>query len=93
METVIEPGWILPVEPEGVVLTQSGVAVKDGRIEAILPVAQLAASELLAAARGVQNAAAMAAAEAPQDRRAPACITGCASTSARTSVPTATSRS
>jgi 5-methylthioadenosine/S-adenosylhomocysteine deaminase len=44
METVIEPGWILPVEPEGVVLTQSGVAVKDGRIEAILPVAQLAAS-------------------------------------------------
>jgi 5-methylthioadenosine/S-adenosylhomocysteine deaminase len=34
---LIAPRWIVPVEPEGVVLERHAVAVRDGRIEAVLP--------------------------------------------------------
>ena len=35
--SLILPRWVIPVEPDGVVLEQHAVAVRDGRIEAILP--------------------------------------------------------
>lgn len=35
--TLIVPRWVVPVEPEGTVLERHAVAVRDGRIEAILP--------------------------------------------------------
>ena len=34
---LIKPRWVVPVEPAGVVLEGHAVAVRDGRIEAILP--------------------------------------------------------
>jgi 5-methylthioadenosine/S-adenosylhomocysteine deaminase len=34
---LIHARWVLPVEPEGVVLENHSVAVRDGRIEAVLP--------------------------------------------------------
>ena len=34
---LIHARWVLPVEPEGVVLEHHSVAVRDGRIEAVLP--------------------------------------------------------
>jgi 5-methylthioadenosine/S-adenosylhomocysteine deaminase len=40
---LIIPRWVVPVEPEGAVLEHTAVAVRDGRIEAVLPVAQAAA--------------------------------------------------
>jgi 5-methylthioadenosine/S-adenosylhomocysteine deaminase len=39
---VIEPRWIVPVEPAGQVLENHAVAVRDGRIEALLPAAEAA---------------------------------------------------
>jgi len=36
--TLILPRWLVPVEPAGSVLEQHAVAVRDGRIEAVLPV-------------------------------------------------------
>jgi 5-methylthioadenosine/S-adenosylhomocysteine deaminase len=35
--TLILPRWIVPIEPDGVVLEHSAVAVRDARIEAVLP--------------------------------------------------------
>lgn len=34
---LIAPRWVVPVEPDGVVLERTAVAVRDGRIEAVLP--------------------------------------------------------
>jgi 5-methylthioadenosine/S-adenosylhomocysteine deaminase len=39
---LITPRWVIPVEPDGVVLENTAVALRDGRIEAVLPVAQAA---------------------------------------------------
>lgn len=38
-DTLILAGWCIPVEPHGLVLTDHGVAVTDGRIVDLLPVA------------------------------------------------------
>ena len=35
--TLILPRWVIPVEPEGAVLEHHAVAVRDGRIDAVLP--------------------------------------------------------
>jgi 5-methylthioadenosine/S-adenosylhomocysteine deaminase len=37
---LIEPRWVVPVEPEGRVLEGHAVAVRDGRIEALLPLSE-----------------------------------------------------
>ena len=37
VDTLVEADWIIPVEPDGIVLEGHAVAVRDGRIEAILP--------------------------------------------------------
>ena len=39
-DTLVEARWIVPVEPEGAVLEDHAVAVRDGRIAAILPQAE-----------------------------------------------------
>ena len=39
-DTLIAPRWCVPVEPAGLVLEDHAVAVRDGRIEAILPLAE-----------------------------------------------------
>ena len=39
-DLLIEAGWVVPVEPHGVVLEQHAVAVRDGAIVALLPVAE-----------------------------------------------------
>ena len=39
-DVLIEAGWVVPVAPHGVVLTDHAVAVSAGRIVAILPTAQ-----------------------------------------------------
>ena len=39
-DLIIEAGWVVPVVPHGVVLTDHAVAVSGGRIQAILPIAQ-----------------------------------------------------
>ncbi len=36
-DTLIHAGWVIPVEPEGVVLEHHSIAIKDGHITAILP--------------------------------------------------------
>ncbi|MBS0194931.1 MAG: TRZ/ATZ family hydrolase [Proteobacteria bacterium] len=36
-DLLIEAGWVIPVEPHGVVLAEHAVAVKDGAILAVLP--------------------------------------------------------
>ncbi|MGA7984138.1 MAG: TRZ/ATZ family hydrolase [Burkholderiales bacterium] len=36
--TLILPRWVVPVEPAGTVLERHAVAVRDGRIEAVIPV-------------------------------------------------------
>ncbi len=36
-DLLIEAGWVVPVEPHGVVLEDHAVAVRDGRIVAVLP--------------------------------------------------------
>jgi 5-methylthioadenosine/S-adenosylhomocysteine deaminase len=38
---LLEPRWIVPVEPEGLVLEGHALAVRDGRIEALLPVSDV----------------------------------------------------
>lgn len=40
VDTLIHPGWLVPVVPAGSVLADHSLAVKDGRIVAILPRAQ-----------------------------------------------------
>ena len=40
---VLEPRWLVPVEPAGAVLADHAVAVRDGRIEAVLPAVEAAA--------------------------------------------------
>ena len=37
VDTLIHAGWIIPVEPAGLVLEQHSIAIHDGRIRAILP--------------------------------------------------------
>ena len=39
-DLLIEAGWVIPVEPHGIVLADHAVAVRDGAIVAILPTAQ-----------------------------------------------------
>lgn len=39
-DLLIEAGWVVPVEPHGVVLEQHAVAISDGAIVALLPIAQ-----------------------------------------------------
>jgi 5-methylthioadenosine/S-adenosylhomocysteine deaminase len=39
-DLIIHPRWVIPVEPEGQILEGTAVAVRDGRIEALLPDAQ-----------------------------------------------------
>jgi 5-methylthioadenosine/S-adenosylhomocysteine deaminase len=39
-DLLIEAGWVVPVEPHGVVLENHAVAVRDGAIVALLPVAE-----------------------------------------------------
>jgi 5-methylthioadenosine/S-adenosylhomocysteine deaminase len=38
-DTLIEARWVVPVEPDGVVLERHAVVVTQGRIEAVLPIA------------------------------------------------------
>ena len=40
IDTLIEARWVVPVEPHGIVLDDHAVAIRDGRIEAILPIAE-----------------------------------------------------
>jgi 5-methylthioadenosine/S-adenosylhomocysteine deaminase len=40
---ILEPRWLVPVEPAGAVLTQHAVVVRDDRIEAVVPAADAAA--------------------------------------------------
>jgi len=42
-DLIIEAGWVVPIEPHGVVLADHAVAIKDGAILAVLPRAELAA--------------------------------------------------
>lgn len=42
VDTLIVAGWVIPVEPEGLVLEQHAVAIQNGHIAAILPAAQAA---------------------------------------------------
>ncbi|HET7197894.1 MAG TPA: TRZ/ATZ family hydrolase [Burkholderiales bacterium] len=37
---LLRPRWLAPVEPAGAVLTEHAVAVRDGRIEAVLPLGE-----------------------------------------------------
>ena len=37
IDLLVQPRWLIPVQPEGVVLEAHSLAVRDGRIEAILP--------------------------------------------------------
>ena len=39
-DLLIEAGWVIPVAPHGVVLEQHAVAIRDGAIVALLPVAE-----------------------------------------------------
>jgi len=48
--TVVEAGWVIPVEPPGAVLTENAVVVENGRIREILP-ARLARERYPGAAR------------------------------------------
>ncbi|HEV8106943.1 MAG TPA: TRZ/ATZ family hydrolase [Burkholderiales bacterium] len=41
---LLQPRWVVPVEPTGQVLERHAVAVRDGRIEALLPSAEAARS-------------------------------------------------
>ena len=52
IDLLIEARWVIPIEPDGVVLEQHAVAVKGDRIAAVLPIAEAresyAASETIA---------------------------------------------
>ncbi|WP_420426753.1 TRZ/ATZ family hydrolase [Algiphilus sp.] len=37
IDLLVQPRWLIPVQPEGMVLEAHSLAVRDGRIEAILP--------------------------------------------------------
>jgi len=37
IDTLIHGGWVIPVEPEGVVLERHSIAIKDGHIVAVMP--------------------------------------------------------
>ena len=39
-DLVIEARWVIPVRPDGVVMEHAAVVVRDGRIEAILPISE-----------------------------------------------------
>src|SRR5690348_10770106 len=56
-DLLIEAGWVVPVEPHGVVLKDHAVAVRDGAIVALLPVAgaraRFAAKETVSRPGGV----------------------------------------
>lgn len=39
IDLLVEPGWIIPIEPAGLVLENQALAVDNGRIVALLPVA------------------------------------------------------
>ncbi len=39
-DLIIEAGWLIPIEPHGVVLTDHAVAVRNGEILAVLPIAE-----------------------------------------------------
>ncbi len=39
-ERLLRPRWLVPVEPAGAVLSEHAVALRDGRIEAVLPATQ-----------------------------------------------------
>ncbi|MBI2311228.1 MAG: TRZ/ATZ family hydrolase [Betaproteobacteria bacterium] len=43
VDTLITARWVVPVEPEGVVLDRHGIAIRDGRIEAVAPIEELEA--------------------------------------------------
>jgi len=40
VDTLIEARWVVPVEPDGVVLEHHAVAIRDGRIVALAPIAE-----------------------------------------------------
>ena len=40
IDLLIRPGWIIPIEPAGVTLTNHALAIDKGRILALLPVAE-----------------------------------------------------
>ena len=44
VDTLIHAAWIAPVEPPGTLLAGHSVAVRDGRIEALVPTAQAKAA-------------------------------------------------
>ena len=52
-DLLIEAGWVIPVEPHGVVLENHAVAIRDGAIVAVLPVAE--ARERFSAAETVSR--------------------------------------
>lgn len=56
-DLLVEAGWVVPVEPHGVVLEGHAVAVRDGAIVALLPVAEararFAAAEVVSRPDGV----------------------------------------
>ncbi len=56
-DLVIEAGWVVPVEPHGIVLENHAVAVRDGAIVALLPIAdaraRFSASETVSRPDGV----------------------------------------
>jgi 5-methylthioadenosine/S-adenosylhomocysteine deaminase len=43
VDLVIQARWIIPVEPHGTVLDHHGIAIRDGRIVALLPMADIQA--------------------------------------------------
>ena len=48
VDTLIHPGWIVPVVPRGTVLTGHSLAISDGRISGLLPRAETAGIEAAA---------------------------------------------
>jgi 5-methylthioadenosine/S-adenosylhomocysteine deaminase len=42
VDTLINAGWVVPVEPDCSALADHSVAIRDGRIEAVLPTAETA---------------------------------------------------
>ena len=45
VDTLLHPGWIVPVIPEGEVLTDHSLAITDGHISAVLPRSETAGLE------------------------------------------------
>ena len=40
VDTLVSARWVMPVEPDGRVLDHHSVAIRSGRIEAVLPTAE-----------------------------------------------------